>query len=830
MAPFFFKSQSQPQASGSGTSSHAKDASTSKKKVKPSTANGQLAPSKSFFSLSNSSRQKLAALDPLSPSMPTTPTLQQQQPSPTSPCSGTSSDVYPYPHSLLDERELYPSPGQPQLTRSTSAEPPPSRLNPARLLRRKASGKRKDKERERERDQREAQARDEEQLAPEDEMWHRRNGSNGSLVHSTSLQSFRAASPIDMQYRPQAGFHGRRPSASGSALNLAPSVGGVFVQETLSSPVMMHHFGSAASLALGYTGSIRSTRSDDSKRLPIPFIHDGDMVVSEVIEHPFLNAGAGNSAPATTITPSTSTGAPSIRAPSPSPAFGLDADPSPPRRRGGNPPPPLRPQPSLSAFPRSSSPAGPQRPSGARAQSPMLSDAEEPRITAEWLARKPSTRRRVQPSFTSLARDDRPPPERRGSDGRAELGRIERAEPPTTTPSSSSSATAARDVREDRRGSDGRDRARGSGGTVSSISGGSAEDAIMTPVLSPRLSGLPGPHSRTATFPPQSTNSGPASPYASGSGLGAGLNSGFYSQKAGSTSSLRLPVEKHPRACSPSERRDLRNSRDKPTATPPMPSLPSEHAGYEVSVQCVSAGDEVRWEVVMRRSKGSAPVSQLTLGKEAATATAPQGAGSVSLNLSLDLEQPSGKMTFLSPSGESAHARTPSMGVTSPRSSRLDGSLPPLPAKDTVREKEAPLPPLPVALPLPPPQSHAHSHSFSGRGHTSHPSLAHMYGNQNYHPAHAFQPLHQQSHSVHHPDSRDKDAKEHHRPLRPLPIPVPAERERSQLPYAQPYSPQTPTFASPPLVLEPAAPVERHPNRAKVLDENAWREYRSQAA
>ena len=364
MAPFFFKSQQ--QASGSAPVPPSKDV-PSKKKVKPSTANGQLAPTKSFFSLSNSSRQRLAALDPLSPPLPSTPTLQQQQSSPTSPGSHASSDMYPYPHSLLDERDLYPTrPQSPQLTRSTSAEaPPPSRLNPARLLRRKASGKRKDKEREQPRE-----PRDEEQLAPEG-GWHRRNGSNGSLslVHSSSLGSFRATSPIDMQYRPQPGFHGRRPSASGSALNLAPSGG--FVQETLSSPVMMHHFGSAASLALGYTGSIRSMRSDDSKRLPIPFIHDGDMVVSEVIEHPFLNAGAASatSAPATTITPSTSStgtiGAPSIRAPSP--AFAEGVEPSPPRRRGGNPPPPLRPQPSLPSLNRSSSPC-PRATAGHRAR------------------------------------------------------------------------------------------------------------------------------------------------------------------------------------------------------------------------------------------------------------------------------------------------------------------------------------------------------------------------------------------------------------------------------------------------------------------------------
>lgn len=804
MAPFFFKSQ--PQASGSAPPPPSKDV---KKKVKPSTSNGQLAP-KSFFSLSNSSRQKLAALDPLSPSLPSTPTLQQQQSSPTSPGSGASSDMYPYPHSLLDERDMYPTrPQSPQLTRSTSAETPPSRLNPARLLRRKASGKRKDREREHTRE-----ARDEEQLAPEG-GWHRRNGSNGSLVHSSSLGSFRATSPIDMQYRPQPGFHGRRPSASGSALNLAPSGG--FVQETLSSPVMMHHFGSAASLAMGYTGSVRSMRSDDSKRLPIPFIHDGDMVVSEVIEHPFLNAGAASatSAPTTTITPSASSNttmaAPSIRAPSPALAEG--PEPSPPRRRGGNPPPPLRPQPSLSAFPRSNSPA-PSMPNRghSRAQSPMSSDAEEPRITAEWLARKPSTRRRVQPSFSSLARDDRPQPERRGSDGRAELGRVE---PP-------------KELREDRRGSDGRDRARGSGGTVSSSSGASAEDAILTPVLSPRLSGLPGPgQQRNPTFPPST------SPYASGSGLGAGLSAGFYSQKAGSTSSLRLPVEKHPRACSPSEKRDLRDSREKPAAPPPLPSLPGRMsgelgAGYEVSVQCVSFGEEIRWEVVMRRSKPApGATGQVVLGKDATTAIAPAGAGSVNLNLALDVEQPTGKMLFLSSSEGQIRARTRSS--TSPRASRLEGSLPPLPAKDVVREKEAPLPPLPTALPLPH-AAHAHSHSFAGRTHTRNLSLA-QYPVQLYHPAQAFQPTQPQPYY----SDREQQREAHHRPSRPLPIPGPGSHsghgERSQLPYAQPYSPVTPaTPGGPPLVLEPATPAERHPNRDKVADEGLWREYRFEAA
>ncbi|WOO77726.1 uncharacterized protein LOC62_01G001291 [Vanrija pseudolonga] len=96
--------------------------------------------------------------------------------------------------------------------------------------------------------------------------------------------------------------------------------------------------------------------------------------------------------------------------------------------------------------------------------------------------------------------------------------------------------------------------------------------------------------------------------------------------------------------------------------------------GYEVSVTCLPAreDEEVRWEVVVRKTgsstSGAPPVGPLPLASGSSVAHAPPLASSV--NLSLALGQPTGKLVFIAlPSDSHTPTRTRSRSsVSSPRS------------------------------------------------------------------------------------------------------------------------------------------------------------------
>ncbi|GFZ48961.1 hypothetical protein JCM24511_06710 [Saitozyma sp. JCM 24511] len=79
-------------------------------------------------------------------------------------------------------------------------------------------------------------------------------------------------------------------------------------------------------------------------------------------------------------------------------------------------------------------------------------------------------------------------------------------------------------------------------------------------------------------------------------------------------------------------------------------SLITGHDGFEVEVSCADTrvdNEEMRWEVVIRRKGGSGvvPSSPLQLSTSGSVAQAPSTASSI--NLSLALDQPTGKLVFI---------------------------------------------------------------------------------------------------------------------------------------------------------------------------------------
>lgn len=96
-----------------------------------------------------------------------------------------------------------------------------------------------------------------------------------------------------------------------------------------------------------------------------------------------------------------------------------------------------------------------------------------------------------------------------------------------------------------------------------------------------------------------------------------------------------------------------------------------DRQGFDVSVVCTAKGDEVRWEVVMRRgttsSSDALPTGPITLSNGECNAQAPSMASSVNLSLALDVDQPSGKMVFISLPSDATPTRVRSRSISSPR-------------------------------------------------------------------------------------------------------------------------------------------------------------------
>ncbi|RSH79298.1 uncharacterized protein EHS24_001338 [Apiotrichum porosum] len=123
--------------------------------------------------------------------------------------------------------------------------------------------------------------------------------------------------------------------------------------------------------------------------------------------------------------------------------------------------------------------------------------------------------------------------------------------------------------------------------------------------------------------------------------------------------------------------------------TPDVSGTRRGGGGYEVSVQCLphAEDDEVRWEVVVRRTSGNhppQPAGPLDLGVASTSlAHAPPLASSVNLSLALDTEHPTGKLVFIAlPDQHSTPTRTRSRSsVSSPRGSIF--AAPPRPTAAT---------------------------------------------------------------------------------------------------------------------------------------------------
>ncbi|BEJ17221.1 hypothetical protein CspHIS471_0606220 [Cutaneotrichosporon sp. HIS471] len=449
------------------------------------------------------------------------------------------------------------------------AVPSPSRLNPARLLRRKGS-----------RSIREPRDRGE-----RDEGWFGalRGQGHGQISHSAS-GSLDRTSP------------GRQSGSSvhsdAPQLRPSPSIRGLAHIASVSistSPRTSHsRQGSASSISalpsastnnasnFGSVRSMRSMRSIHSDGASTSTHDDTEIIIGPSPDHPLIK------------------GEPSVMYHHPFllPASGSSGNYptplSPPRRPPRSrvpPPPPLRTGPihygeSRPSTPSSGSTYSDMGDSGQSAAPTVRpsdiarTDPAEATIwrsdTAAWLARRPSGRRHAP--LASVV--DRP-----------------RAESLSSHVSPSVSGTSA---------------------------SGESVDEPLTPTVSPRIGGMP----TTPTFPQQ--------------------------QRAPVTAAVVSPSPRRP----PSQ---------PPLSQPPAVPRTPDRCGYVVSVQCLpSADDEVRWQVVLRRSMTAldadgivgapAPGGPVLLapGTDGAqNVHAPPFASSVNLSLALDTNAPSGKLQFI---------------------------------------------------------------------------------------------------------------------------------------------------------------------------------------
>ncbi|BEI86309.1 hypothetical protein CcaverHIS002_0605960 [Cutaneotrichosporon cavernicola] len=468
----------------------------------------------------------------------------------------------------VDPLPLEP-PGPPppnELRRSLSGGgepvPSPSRLNPARLLRRKGS-----------RSIREPRDRGE-----RDEGWFGalRGQGHGQISHSASGSFDRMSAGR---------LSGSSAHSDAPQLVPSPSIRGLAHIASVSistSPRMSHsRQGSAGSISavpsasanasnFGSVRSMRSMRSIHSDGVSTLTHDDTEIIIGPSPDHPLIK------------------GEPSVMyhhpflLPASGPSGSYPTPLSPPRRPPRSPippPPPLRTGPihygeSRPSTPSSGSAYSDKGDSGQSAAPTVRpdtarTDPAEATVwrsdTAAWLARRPSGRRHAP--LASVV-DGRP-----------------RAESLSSHVSPSVSGTSA---------------------------SGESVDEPLTPTVSPRIGGLP----ITPTFPQQH----------------------------------RAPITA---VASPSPA---------PLSQPPAAPRTPDRSGYVVSVQCLPSADddEVRWQVVLRRSLTAldadgivgapAPGGPVLLAPGTSGAQnvhAPPFASSVNLSLALDTNAPSGKLQFI---------------------------------------------------------------------------------------------------------------------------------------------------------------------------------------
>ncbi|GMK57573.1 hypothetical protein CspeluHIS016_0404070 [Cutaneotrichosporon spelunceum] len=485
--------------------------------------------------------------------------------------------------------------------------PSPSRLNPARLLRRKGS----------------RSIREPRDRGDREEGWFGSFRGQEQMAHSASdsLDRTSTARQSSSSVRSDAPLLRPSPFIRGLAHVGSPTLS--------TSPKMSHsRHGSASSIPAAPSTSAHSTNFGSARSMPL-FYSDGASTHGDTE----IILGPSPEPPLAKGEPSTMNHHPFLLPTSSSPSGNYPTPLSPPRRLPRSPlppPPPLRTGPVPSGESRSSTPsscstysdlgdsgqstAATVRPSDARtdtAETVWRAD------TAAWLARRPSGRRNAPIGFVF---DGRPRAESLGSHA-----------------SPSVSGTSA---------------------------SGESVDEPLTPTVSPRIGGMPN----TPTFSQQE----------------------------------RAPVTA---MVSPSPRRPSPPSPSKLTPQVPATRTP-DRSGYVVIVQCLpSTDDEVRWEIVLRRSlaldaDGIGSTSGLGLGSGsgppgtpvpggpfllapgidgAQNIHAPPFASSVNLSLSLDTEAPSGKLQFITlPSAAPIRVRprssSQSAGPASPRSYRAPQS------------------------------------------------------------------------------------------------------------------------------------------------------------
>lgn len=114
---------------------------------------------------------------------------------------------------------------------------------------------------------------------------------------------------------------------------------------------------------------------------------------------------------------------------------------------------------------------------------------------------------------------------------------------------------------------------------------------------------------------------------------------------------------------------------EQPPATPSTgerPRTPDSRESYNVSVHCAEGDEEVRWEIVVRRTREPGhmpPPGPITLGGPGRNnVQSPPMASSINLSLALDVDNPSGKLVFISlPDANSTPTRLRSRPSASPR-------------------------------------------------------------------------------------------------------------------------------------------------------------------
>ncbi|WVQ97520.1 hypothetical protein IAU59_004634 [Kwoniella sp. CBS 9459] len=322
---------------------------------------------------------------------------------------------------------------------------------------------------------------------------------------------------------------------------------------------------------------------------------------------------------------------------------------------------------ATSAVGGSSSCVSPQQPPSPRSQRNTASPTPEsstrrsrPAITAEWLARKPSSasstpsRLRHRPSL-SVDEDQLSLRQQSNSSLRSSPSQMRRTESPNSsmypsTPKRQGSLDASPDIDS------------GPGSRLSGLTSSSRSK--------PRSTSFSSTNSDTDLDPPSSDGE-------------IGVNSRRRSLLA-----------------TPS------HSRTAKSPSPANAGAVSGQGGYEVEILCKDgrAGqprtgpnvvemegggeDEIRWEVIIRRqasrSTSQTPTSPLQLSTKSSIAMAPISASSI--NLSLSLDQPTGKLVFISfpmdihatptrrrrPSMNAAHGRTGSSSLSMNGSHQLN--------------------------------------------------------------------------------------------------------------------------------------------------------------